>query len=108
VCSSDLFRYIPDWGSISKLQHEQAEEIIKHKDFDVNVTRPFYNHTVSLLELLANHTRDNVELIEYLLKQPGIEVKDDVVIELIAKNNQNLLRLFKKYKKIPKHLKKLI
>ena len=106
--SNEIFRYIPESGSMSKLQHEQAFDIMKHKDFDVNVTRPFYGRTVSLLELLVHRTHNSEELIEYLLKKPTIEIKDDVVIELIAKKDQNTLQLFKKYKKIPKTLKNLI
>mgnify|MGYP006076622709 CR=1 FL=1 len=106
--SNEIFRYIPDWGYMTSLQIEQAEAIMKHKDFDVNVSRPFYHYTISLLELLTLRVRNTSKFVEYLLKQPGIVITDDIVPELIAKNDKNTLQLFKKYKKIPKHLKNLI
>ena len=91
---------------------------MKHKDFDVNVTRTgpsltvdgitYRGITVSLLESLVRRNNSNSQLIDYLLKQPEIEVKDELVSELIGSKSYDMLQLFKKNKKIPKHLKNLI
>ena len=48
------------------------------------------------------------DFIEYLLKKPNIIVSDNIITELIATNNIEILALYKKHKKIPKHLKGLI
>jgi len=103
--SSEVFRFIPNGGgTVNEVDIEQAEKIMKHKDFDVNVSK-----TLSLLEsLLSTKNTNTVKLIEYLLQQPGIEVEDELVCRMIAGNSHNMLKLFKKYKKIPKHLKNLI
>ena len=106
--SNEIFRYIPDWGYMTSLQIEQAEAIMKHKDFDVNVSRPYYHYTISLLELLTLHVRNTSKIVEYLFQQPGIVVSGNIVHELIGRNDKTTLQLFKKYKKIPKHLKNLI
>jgi hypothetical protein len=114
--SSEVFRFIPNGGGrMNDVDIEQAEKIMKHKDFDVNVRRPhmlsfipeFSGKTWSVLESLLL-TKNTVKLIEYLLQQPGIEVEDELVSRMIAGNSHNMLKLFKKYKKIPKHLKNLI
>jgi len=109
--SHEVFRFIPSYGEITDIQKEQIETIMKHKDFDVNVKQylQYSNHTVTftvLESLLA--TRNSADLVEYLLKQPGIEIKDDVVSRLISSRSDNILKIFKKYKKIPKSLKNLI
>ena len=118
--SHEVFRFIPMYGEITDIRKEQIETIIKHKDFDVNVkqyldysivlyTPSDMSHTVTftvLESLLA--TRNSADLVEYLLKQPGIEIKDEVVSKLISSRSDNMLKLFKKYKKIPKSLKNLI
>jgi len=109
--SHEVFRFIPTYGEITDIRKEQIETIIKHKDFDVNVKQylEYSSHTVTftvLESLLA--TRNSADLVEYLLKQPGIEIKDEVVSRLISSRSDNMLKLFKKYKKIPKSLKNLI
>ena len=109
--SHEVFRFIPRFGEITDIQKEHIETIMKHKDFDVNVKQylEYSGHTVTftiLESLLA--TRNSVDLVEYLLKQPGIEIKDEVVSRLISSRSDNILKLFKKYKKIPKSLKNLI
>jgi len=116
--SGEVFRYIPTYGRMNDVQIEQAEKIMKHKDFDVNVTRTgpsltvdgitYRGITVSLLESLVRRNNSNSQLIDYLLKQPEIEVKDELVSELIGSKSYDMLQLFKKNKKIPKHLKNLI
>ena len=109
--SHEVFRFVPWWGEITDIRKEQIETIIKHKDFDVNVKqyREYSNHTVTVtvLESLLEN-RNSADLVEYLLKQPGIEIKDEVVSRLISSRSDNILKLFKKYKKIPKSLKSLI
>ena len=109
--SHEVFRFIPRYGEITDIRKEQIETIIKHKGFDVNVKQyhEYSNHTVTITvldSLLA--TRNSADLVEYLLKQPGIEIKDEVVSRLISSRADNMLKLFKKYKKIPKSLKGLI
>ena len=109
--SHEVFRFIPSYGEITDIRKEQIETIMKHKDFDVNVKQylQYSNHTVTftvLESLLA--TRNSADLVEYLLKQPGIEIKDEVVSRLISSRSDNILKIFKKYKKIPKSLKNLI
>ena len=109
--SHEVFRFIPRYGDITDIRKEQIETIIKHKDFDVNVKQYLeygnYTVTVTVLESLLE-TRNSADLVEYLLKQPGIEIKDEVVARLISSRSDNMLKLFKKYKKIPKSLKNLI
>ncbi len=109
--SHEVFRFIPSYGEITDIRKEQIETIMKHKDFDVNVKQylQYSNRTVTftvLESLLA--TRNSADLVEYLLKQPGIEIKDEVVSRLISSRSDNILKIFKKYKKIPKSLKNLI
>jgi len=109
--SHEVFRFIPSYGEITDIRKEQIETIMKHKDFDVNVKQylQYSNHIVTftvLESLLA--TRNSADLVEYLLKQPGIEIKDEVVSRLISSRSDNILKIFKKYKKIPKSLKNLI
>ena len=115
--SKEIFRYIPSYGTMSELQYEQAEEVMHHKDFDVNVSTYRYGETVPLIQVLILHIRDTEGLVEYLLKQPALdfnkEFATEIVTELIStqsynSHSQNMLRLLKKYKKIPKHLKNLI
>ena len=109
--SHEVFRFIPRYGDITDIRKEQIETIIKHKDFDVNVKQYLeygnYTVTVTVLESLLE-TRNSADLVEYLLKQPGIEIKDEVVARFISSRSDNMLKLFKKYKKIPKSLKNLI
>ena len=109
--SHEVFRFIPRYGDITDIRKEQIETIIKHKDFDVNVKQYLeygnYTVTVTVLESLLE-TRNSADIVEYLLKQPGIEIKDEVVARLISSRSDNMLKLFKKYKKIPKSLKNLI
>jgi len=42
------------------------------------------------------------------LKHPKIIVDSNIVNELIASRNTDILALYKKHKKIPKHLKNLL
>ena len=109
--SHEVFRFIPRYGEITDIRKEQIETIMKHKDFDVNVKQylEYSNHTVTVtvLESLLEN-RNSADLVEYLLKQPGIEIKDEVVSRLISSRSDNMLKLFKKDKKIPKSLKNLI
>lgn len=99
-----IFRYIPSYGSMSELQYEQAEEVMNHKDFDVNVSTYRYGRTVPLIQVLIIRIRDTEGLVEYLLKQPTLDFNKEFATELISTqsyntHSQNMLHLLKKYKK---------
>ena len=108
--SHEVFRYTFLAGADEgrrKHSIEQVDKIIHNPKFDVNVS----NDRRSILsELSYNkyHSRYFKDFIEYLLKKPNIIVSDNIITELIATNNIEILALYKKHKKIPKHLKGLI
>jgi len=109
--SHEVFRYT-DIGNESKesrlYKMARIEEIIQDKNFDVNVKNTFGK---SLLYILSwNRYRNPYfkDYVEYLLKQPNIEVSADLISELIGTGNTEMLQLYKKYKKIPKSLKSLV
>lgn len=108
--SHEVFRYTSIAGADDKkkIHHiEQVSIIISNPKFDVNVS----NGRRSILSELCYNTYASKRFkhnIEHLLKHPGIIVTDDIVSELIASKNSDILALFKKYKKIPKSLKGLV
>ena len=107
-CSEEAFRYV--WGSTArndKLRIEQLSEIIYHPKFDINVSNG--KHSI-LHELCYNRYKSLLfkDLIDYLLSKPNIIIYDDLILLLNTQNNSDILQLFKKHKKIPKHLKCLI
>jgi hypothetical protein len=114
--SNEIFRYVyVNIGMglrVIKYYLEQIDNIIYNKQFDINVKMEVWNR--SILQVLTHNYFSNIyfkKYIEYLLKQPGIVVSNELVQSLIAmKNakNTDTLALFKKYKKIPKALKGLI
>jgi len=109
--SSEVFRYtglitISD-KNLRLYKINKITEIIYNPKFDVNVS----NGRRRILSELSRNKWYNTQykdLIEYLLKKPDIVVTDDIVSELIASQNTEILALYKKHKKIPKHLKGLI
>lgn len=111
--SEEVFRYIPTYGELTPVQAEQALEIMQNPKFDVNVKRPSGGSSgIDQTGMPLLHTllliRNRLELIEFLLKQPNVKVEDDVISMIIAKKDDRIMSLLKKYKKIPKHLKKLV
>lgn len=108
--SHEVFRYTSIAGADNKREThhiEQVSIIISNPKFDVNVS----NGRRSILFELCYNTYASKRFkhnIDHLLKHPDIIVTDDIVSELIASKNSDILALFKKHKKIPKHLKGLI
>ncbi len=96
-------------GVFKKMIFEQIDNIIYNKNFDINVKMEVWN--LSILHVLTHNYFSNIyfkKYIEYLLKQPGIVVSNELVQSLIVTKNTGVLALFNKYKKIPKALKGLI
>lgn len=110
--SEEVFRYTFFTGNDqNNIDHsiDLVTAIIKNPDFDVNVKQPMSGKSI-LYELSENKYRavHFAPLIEYLLKHPKIEISIQEVGQLIGSNNQPVIQLFKKHKKIPKALKGLI
>ena len=114
--SKEIFRYVglnlEDGLPPDTRKHflEQIDRIIHNKKFDINVRSDPWNRSI-LYELTNDAQNSNYVLkkhIEYLLEQPNIIVRDELIQSFIARNNTAMLALFKKHKKIPKALKGLI
>ena len=107
--SGEIFRYIG-----SSLPHNRdvtqakIREMIRNPKFNININNE-YGRSL-LYELSWNSFNNNYykEHVEYLLQQPKIKVSSNLISELIARNNQNMLAIYKKHKKIPKSLLKLL
>lgn len=110
--SEEVFRYtFIALANENQRNHsiDRIGEIIRNPKFDVNVVQPMTGVSI-LYELSKNPYQSKyfMPFIEYLLKHSKIEIKTDEVGQLIGSNNQAVLRLFKKHKKIPKALKNLV
>ena len=110
--SKEIFRYTNLAGAgepRTKYSLEKINEIIYNKKFDINVQNE--NGKSVLYELSANkHSRSHnfIPFVEYLLKNPKIIVQNEIISKLIAFENREMIAIYKKHKKIPKHLKNLI
>ena len=105
--SREVFRFIPNGGGrMNAVDIKQAEKIMKHKDFDVNVEGPHFLSNIpeysaltwSVLDSLAT-SQNSDKLVEYLLQQPGIKVSDALASFILG--SEAYLKLFQKYKKLP-------
>jgi hypothetical protein len=109
--SHEVFRYT-SIGLVSDKRRdyfiEQVNEIVHNKKFDVNVKNQLGVPILSVLSYNQYHSQYFKDTIEYLLKHPKIIVDNNIVSELIASRNMDILALYKKHKKIPKSLKSLM
>jgi len=111
--SHEVFRYIRDkydeTPADTARRIEQASIIVQHKDFDPNIKNMSGK---SLLYELSKFTFNNTHykpIIEIIFKKyPNVVVSTELITELIASGNTDILQLYKKYKKIPKSLKSLV
>ena len=109
--SHEVFRYT-SIGFVSDKRRdyfiEQVNEIVHNPKFDVNVKNQMGVPILSVLSYNRYHSQYFKDTIEYLLKHPKIIVDNNIVSELIASRNMDILALYKKHKKIPKSLKSLM
>ena len=109
--SHEVFRYT-SIGIVSDKRRdyfiEQVSEIVHNPKFDVNVKNQLGVPILSVLSYNRYHSQYFKDTIEYLLKHPKIIVDNNIVSELIASRNMDILALYKKHKKIPKSLKSLM
>lgn len=109
--SHEVFRYTFIATSDNKRRDyliEKVNEIVHNPKFDVNVKNQLGEPILSVLSYNRYHSLHFKDIIEYLLKHPKIIVDSNMVSELIGNKNMDILALYKKHKKIPKHLKNLI
>lgn len=109
--SLEVFRYTFIGAASDKRRDyfiEQVNKIVHNKKFDVNVKNQLGEPILSVLSYNRYHSQYFKDTIEYLLKHPKIIVDSNIVNELIASRNMDILALYKKHKKIPKHLKNLL
>lgn len=109
--SQEAFRYtsiVSADAARKKYYIEQLTNIIHNPKFDVNVS----NGTRSILHELCYNKYYSVNefknLIDYLLGKKDIIVSHDLISDLLASNNSNILTLVKKHKKVPKIFKSLV
>ena len=111
--SHEVFRYIAykhgETPTDITRRLETASLLVQHKDFDPNVKN---SSGKSLLYELSKFTFNNKHfkhIIEDIFKRyPKVEVSTELINEINANGNTDILQLYKKYKKIPKSLKGLI
>jgi len=109
--SHEVFRYTFIATADNKRRNysiEQVNEIVHNPKFDVNVKNRMGEPILSVLSYNRYHSLYFKDTIEYLLKHPKIIVDNNIVSELIGSRNTDILALYKKHKKIPKHLKGLV
>jgi len=110
--SQEVFRYTGTiYGRSDQFLEnnlERMNEIIHNPRFDVNVKNFFDESLLYELSWNKNDSNRYKPIVEYLLKHPKIIVDVKLITTLIANNNQTMISLYKKHKKIPNHLKKLI
>ena len=110
--SEEIFRYTGTMhGRSDKFLEnnlERMNEIIHNPRFDVNVKNIFDESLLYELSWNKNYSNRYKPIVEYLLKHPNIIVDAEVIVTIIANNNQTMISLYKKHKKIPKHLENLI
>jgi hypothetical protein len=111
--SHEVFRYTEvSYGSKKANEHkvDRLTEIIHNPKFDINVTYQDLRGDSILWELNDNKYSYPLfkPLIEFLLKKPDIIVSNELVSDLISRRHNEAIVLFKKYKKIPQHLKSLV
>lgn len=110
--SHEAFRYTymglydPSPAEIS-WNKQKLFSILLNPKFDPNIKD---KNGKSLLYVLSEKNKYFKEHVEYMLTAyPNkVNVSSELISELIANRNTEMLQLYKKYKKIPKHLKKLI
>ena len=111
--SHEVFRYITYMHGETPTDRtrrlEQAMILVQHKDFNPNVKNISGK---SLLYELSKFTFNNKQfkhIVEEIFKRyPNVVVSTELINELIANGNADILQLYKKYKKIPKSLKGLV
>jgi hypothetical protein len=109
--SEEVFRYTTLAGADQKRKTyslEKIDEFIHNPKFNINVKNQWGK---TLLHELSWNNYNNEYFkprVEYLLKKPEIIVSVDLISELIANKNTEMLALYKKHKKIPKSLKSLV
>ena len=107
--SGEIFRYIG-----SSLPHNRdvtqakIREMIRNPKFNININNEYGRSLLYELSWNSFNNHYYKEHVEYLLQQPKIKVSSNLISELIARNNQNMLAIYKKHKKIPKSLLKLL
>ena len=109
--SHEVFRYTFIATADNKRRNyyiEQVNEIVHNPKFDVNVKNQLGEPILSVLSYNRYYSIYFKDTIEYLLKHPKIIVDNNIVSELIASRNMDILALYKKHKKIPKSLKSLM
>ena len=107
--SGEIFRYTGISASQNRdVAQEKIREMIRNPKFDINIIDEYGRSLLHELSWNAFNNHYYKEHIEYLLQQPKIKVSTTLIRELIARNNQNMLAVYKKHKKIPKSLINLI
>jgi len=110
--SEEVFRYTRLVGGTSSERTEHSlqkiKDIIFDDKFDVNVTDERGRSILYELSWNSFYNRYYKDLVDHLLKHPKIIVNASLVSDIIGRNNQEMIALYKKHKKIPKSLKNLI
>lgn len=110
--SKEIFRYTNLAGADEKRLNnslEKIREIIYNENFDINVENELGESILYVLST-SNHSRSHnfIPFVECLLEKPKIIVQNEIITELISLDNKEMIAIYKKKNKIPKHLKKLI
>ena len=107
--SGEIFRYTGINGSHNReMALEKITEMIHDPKFNINIVNEYGRSLLYELSWNSFNNHYYKEHVEYLLQQPKIKVSSNLISELIARNNQNMLAIYKKHKKIPKSLLKLL
>lgn len=111
--SHEVFRYIAykhgETPTAITRRLEQASIIVQHKDFDPNVKNMSGKSLLYELSKFTFNNKHYKHIIEIIFKKyPNVVVSTELINEIIANGNTDILQLYKKYKKIPKSLKGLI
>ena len=110
--SREIFRYLTtrDESPTQRIQRlEQVNLLINHKNFDPNIKNIYGNSLLYVLSWNKYSNKYFKKILEDIFKKyPNVEVSTDLISDLIGSGNTDILQVYKKYKKIPKHLKTLV
>lgn len=111
--SHEAFRYTnftyrePKADKLWRLQ--KLTNIVHNREFDPNIRNVNGKSLLYTLSWNKNYNKDYKLIVQYILQMyPNIKVSSELITELIASNNTEMLQLYKKNKKIPKGLMSLI
>lgn len=110
--SHEIFRYLTayDESPTQRIQRlEQVNLLINHKNFDPNIKNISGRSLLYVLSWNKYNNKYFKKILEDIFKKyPNVEVSTDLISDLIGSGNTDILQVYKKYKKIPKHLKNLL